>query len=229
MCGASSVAMPGPVSSIRTTMDPWSDSSRALSIRTRPPLGVCFTAFARRFVKTRTINPSSTKTVTPLGTEVVLEPVGEDRAAHTCRQLHRLDGLRDVIDASGLEALADVLRAVARRDEDHRNTTGLGLRLETAARFPAVDAGHHHVKQDEIGLLGPRERDRGLARAGRLGLAANRLETSREKLDVGDFVIDDQDPAEHGGRRPRPRRTCALARRRRGDWSGREVAQQDGA
>jgi len=132
--------------------------------------------------------------------ELVLQTLGEDRAAHARRQLDGLDRLRDVVDPADFEALAHVFRAVARGDEDDRDVRRLGLGLEPAAGLPSVDAGHHHVEQDQIWLLGLRERDRTLARARDLGLAADRLETPRQQLDVGDLVVDDQHAAERRDR-----------------------------
>src|SRR6266568_3882358 len=87
MCGASSALTPGPVSRTRTTMDRSRVRSRALSMVTFPPLGVCFTAFARWFVRTRTMRPSSTKTLASCGSALSTWMPFASASGSTCATL----------------------------------------------------------------------------------------------------------------------------------------------
>src|SRR5437867_810444 len=121
--------------------------------------------------------------------QLVLQALREDGAAHTSGELDRFERLGEVVDTADLEALAQVLIAILRRDEDDRDVRRLRLGLETPAGLPAVNTRHHHVEQDEIGLLAAGKRDGALAGARDLGLAADRLEASRQKLDVRDLVV----------------------------------------
>src|SRR5207302_153804 len=87
MWGASSALMPGPVSRTRITIDDSSMRSRALSTLTVPPDGVCFTAFARRFVRTRTMRPSSTNTFTSWGSPLSSRMPLASASGATCATL----------------------------------------------------------------------------------------------------------------------------------------------
>src|SRR5207244_12101470 len=147
--------------------------------------------------------------------QLVLQALGEDGTPYASRELDRLEGLREVVDTADLEPLAQVLVAVLRGHEDDRNVRRLRLRLEPPARLPAVDPRHHHVEQDEVGLLAPGEGDRPLAGARDLRLAADGLESPRQKFDIRDLVVDDKHPSEsdrHGAPRDG---SVAIARKRK--------------
>ena len=160
-------------------------------------------------------------------TQLVLEALGEDRAPHARCELDRFERLGDVVDPADFEALAQIFVSVPRGDEDHGDVRCLRLGLEAAAGLPAVHAGHHHVEQDQVRLLGPRKGDRALAGARDLCLAADRLEAPRQELHVRDLVVDDEHLAERDRDGPADRRRAVP---RSGDLGGpaREVPQQDG-
>jgi len=78
--------------------------------------------------------------------------------------------------------------------------------FQAAARFDAVDAAHHDVKQDQVGLDALRQVDGALARGGEERLVALLQHRRPQRAQVAGLVIDKK----HG----------VLARRRIGDGCG---------
>ena len=83
---------------------------------------------------------------------VALDP---EQRPHAGEQLVVVEGLRDEVVGTGLDRLR-LLLADARRDHDHRQHGGVVVRAEVGADGIAVEAGHHHVEEDQVGLLPPR-------------------------------------------------------------------------
>ena len=135
------------------------------------------------------------------GAQLVLQALREERAPHARGELHGLERLRDVVNAPGLEPRDHVVGLVLRRDEDHRDRSGLRVRLEPPAGLPAVDARHHDVEQDEIGVLALRDRECLLAARRAEHPAAERRETARQQIEVRGFVIDREHRAQAVDRR----------------------------
>src|SRR6266496_612747 len=67
-------------------------------------------------------------------------------------QLPRGERLGHVVVGSHLEAQDFVAFVHTTRHHDHRQVAGLGILLEPAADFPAVELGNHDVEQDDFGL-----------------------------------------------------------------------------
>ncbi|MNT20472.1 hypothetical protein D3C72_1557820 [compost metagenome] len=62
-----------------------------------------------------------------------------------------LEGLGDEIDGAQRKAAHLVVRIVLGRQEDHRHLAQGRYLLQAAAHFKAVEAGHAHVEQDQLG------------------------------------------------------------------------------
>ena len=60
----------------------------------------------------------------------------------------------DVVDPADVEALLLIHFIGLGRKKDDRNVARGGNIFQSSADLIAVHAGHHHVEQDEIGLLG---------------------------------------------------------------------------
>ena len=74
--------------------------------------------------------------------------------AHTRADDRGMDRLRDVVDATDVEAAQFVRAVFERRDEDDRSGGRARIPLQLPADLESVEAGHHHVEQDEIGQHG---------------------------------------------------------------------------
>jgi hypothetical protein len=63
----------------------------------------------------------------------------------------------------------------------------------------AVDAGQHHVAQQQVRGVGPGQLEPLLARAGPPDLVAGLLEADLQELGQGGGVLDEEDPLTAGG------------------------------
>ena len=63
-----------------------------------------------------------------------------------------VEGFRDEVVGAGFDRLR-LLLADARRDHDHRQHRGVVVRTQRATDGVAVEAGHHHVEEDQVGFL----------------------------------------------------------------------------
>ena len=77
--------------------------------------------------------------------KLVLEARSDARA-----QQRRLERLGQIVDRAGLDAAHDAVDVVQRRDHDHRDFGGGGLRLQPAQDLVAADVRHHQVEQDQV-------------------------------------------------------------------------------
>ena len=78
-----------------------------------------------------------------------------------------LIGLLEEVVGAGVEALDALLRRVERRDEHDRQHRVRRIGADAPAHVVAAHARHHHVEQDEVGLLGSECRQRLVARRSR--------------------------------------------------------------
>jgi hypothetical protein len=87
---------------------------------------------------------------------------------------------------------------VERRHHHDGHMRGLGIVLDAAADFETVHARHHHVEQHDIGiaLLDLGQRLEPVERGDDLEIFGRQLRF--EQLDVGQDVIDDENPRGHG-------------------------------
>ena len=108
------------------------------------------------------------------------------------RQLDRVERLRDVVEATGIDPARAVAHIRAGRQEDDRNAPRGLVREQPLGDRPPVEHGHHHVEQDRVRERCPRELE--AARPVRSLLDGNpfRLEVDpAEEPDRG-FVVDDE-------------------------------------
>src|SRR5262245_24278501 len=116
-----------------------------------------------------------------------VDPV--EQAAHELGQVERVERLRHVVDAADVEAACAVAELGPRREEDDRDPAGAIVLEQLLGHPPAVEAGHHHVEEDDVGLLVPREVEAGLAVRGLehvhpLGLEVDAAEQTDRRLVV---------------------------------------------
>ena len=120
------------------------------------------------------------------------------------RQEHRgPHRLAHEVDRAQLEAGPLAVLVVDRGEEDDRDVGGGGRVLEAPAHLVAVEPGHHHVEDDEVGGRGGGEGQGALAR-GRDEDPVVAAEELRHDREVLRGVVDD----EHGRRPVRSRTGC---------------------
>jgi hypothetical protein len=73
--------------------------------------------------------------------------------AHAGADFFHAQRLGDVVGGADVEAGHDVVGLAARAHEDHRDARGGRMRLQAAAGFQAVHAGHDDVEQHQVGLM----------------------------------------------------------------------------
>ena len=110
-------------------------------------------------------------------------------------ELGQLERLADVVVGPGLQADHDVERVAARGQHDDRDRR---FAADLAGDLQAVEAGEHHVEQDEVGPLRPESRQP-VAAVGR-GDDAEAGPAQAERRDLADrrVVLDQQDASVHG-------------------------------
>ena len=89
-----------------------------------------------------------------LAQQLVVERLDAQQRAHAREQLGLAHRLAEEIVGAGVEALGALLGRVERGDEDDRQHRVRRVGADLAADVVAAHAGHHHVEQDEVGLLG---------------------------------------------------------------------------
>ena len=133
-------------------------------------------------------------------TEIVLQPLHEDRVADAGEELHRLDRLVHVHHPARLEAGRDVLRTIAGGHEDDGGVGGLRVALQEPRGLPPIEARHHDVHEDQIRLLLHGDRDRVVSVARGERLVAVPAEAADDQLEVRVLVVDDEDAPQPLGR-----------------------------
>ncbi len=104
--------------------------------------------------------------------------------------------VHEVVGA-GLKTGQAIVAAVERGQQDNRNMTRVGVLLELPADLVAIDAGHHDVEQDNVGL-----RRNSLGNGAAAVRSADHLivigfELGLEQAHIGGDVVDDQDARGH--------------------------------
>ena len=110
--------------------------------------------------------------------------------AHARQHFFHFKRLGDVVDGACLEACQLVGLLQQRGHEDHRNVTRFLEVLQSAAGFETVDAGHHHVEQDEIGMRAPRPCNCFLAILRHQHLQAAFFKYMGQHAEIGGSVVD---------------------------------------
>src|SRR6185312_3042937 len=137
-------------------------------------------------------------------------------------ELLAVDRLDDVV-ARALAHSPDLVGLLAlRRAQDHRDGARLRVAADRARRLEAVQARHHHVHQDEVGLQELGLEDRVLAVVARHHLVARLGEEVVQHVALGGRVVDDQDFLD--GHAAFPRGSVVGAARRTGRSRGGHAA-----
>src|SRR5262245_4015181 len=84
-----------------------------------------------------------------------------EQLAYERRELERVERLRHVVDAADVEAARTVAELGARGEEDDRDLVRAVVFEQLLRDAPAVEPGHHHVEEDDIGALLAREIETG--------------------------------------------------------------------
>ncbi len=130
--------------------------------------------------------------------------------AHAREQSRVVDRLGEEIVGAGVETCDAVGRLVERRHHDDGHVRGFGIRLDAAADFEAVHARHHHVEEHDIGRLGGDAFERLFATVCGDDLEILGRQLRLEQLDVGEYVVNDENARCHDPLQPRKRRTVSM-------------------
>jgi len=109
-------------------------------------------------------------------------------------ELVRREWLDDVCIGTAVETLYRRLLARARRQQHDRYRLGARISTEGAHEAEAVEAGHHHIGQDEVGWIRRGERER-LRTVGRRLDRPVSGQQAREITAHVRIVVGDQDPS----------------------------------
>jgi hypothetical protein len=94
-----------------------------------------------------------------------------------------------VSKASGLKGFGDLVA----REEDHGDAASDRIGFQTSAERDAVDAGHGHVEDDDVGMPGGDLRGRRSGAVRLVDLDLSDLEARSQECPQVWIVVDDQD------------------------------------
>ncbi len=112
--------------------------------------------------------------------------------AHAGAHLGHAHRLGDVVGGAGVEAGDDVVGFAAGADEYDGDVGGVGLALQAAADFQAVEVRQDDVEQDQVGLDAGGDVERALAGIGDEGLVALLAHHVLQQPEAVGSVVDDQ-------------------------------------
>ena len=147
-----------------------------------------------------------------LGLAALLRLVPLERGADLVAQLGRRERLREVADGA-LDRPADPVEVVgAGREHDHGDLGdhGIDRRLHLGEDGPAVLLRHHHVEDDDVGVLAHGELDGLVAVRRQDHTVAVELEVQTDELADVRLIVDHQHDTH-------PERRLSTDRRRRSD------------
>ena len=104
-----------------------------------------------------------------------------------------LDRLGDVIRGAEFEPRDLVRHLAERREKDDDGVARRRIALEGAADFEAVELGHHHVEEDEIGVHATGDVKRRPTVLRRQQAIAAPFERAHDQPQVDGTVVDDED------------------------------------
>ena len=108
------------------------------------------------------------------------------------QQLARAERLGEIVVGAPAQALDARLLAGARREQHHRHLAQPRVGAQLADQAEAVQAGHHHVGDDQVGRARARRGERGVAVGHRLHLVLLGQQAARVLAQVG-VVVGEQD------------------------------------
>ena len=144
------------------------------------------------------------------GAQLIRKVLQPDEAAHAREQREFVDRLGQEIVSAGLQAGQTIRGAIQRGDHHHWQMRGRRCGFKAAADLVAVHTGHHHVEQHDIAFAA-------LADVERLGPAHRRdnreilrRQPRFEQPDIGENVVDNENPRGHQTKSPYPVPAVAL-------------------
>ena len=127
------------------------------------------------------------------GCDLFLLPAQRQLMFDPRQNLQDLEGLGDVIDAADLERFDLIQHFIERTDENNWNIAGLVDFFQSLTYLKAIHPWHLNVEQDQIGRGPLGDAERNLAVIGRADFVALLSKNSREHVQVGWRVVDNQD------------------------------------
>jgi len=112
--------------------------------------------------------------------------------AHPHEHFLFADRFGHIVDAACGQTTHNVLSIAARGDEDDRDIARLFVLLETLARCKAIDAGHHHIQQDQLRLAQGHDVQCLFATGGTHNPILVGLQGLTQQLDIGGNIVDDK-------------------------------------
>jgi hypothetical protein len=135
--------------------------------------------------------------------EAILERLGAKQRTDPRHELDLVEWLRQEVIGTDLQPASPIVRAIERREHEDRQASVSRLAPQSLAHLDAVDARHHHVQADEVGLVLLDGGERGGAILGLDQVIAVVTEQLVQECAIGGLVVRDQDE------RARPHRSSA--------------------
>jgi hypothetical protein len=125
--------------------------------------------------------------------QVAGEAVPFEMSSNTGKDLPFLEGLDDVVHASRIESLNHTPDIVAGGEKDNRDSPRGRVGLKAPAGLEAVDAGHHDVEEDKIGLGAGGDLQSTLPVIGYQDLVTGVFKRVEEDIQIGGDIIYGED------------------------------------
>src|SRR5678815_940462 len=122
-----------------------------------------------------------------------LEPLDGKVIGDPCKNLFRLNRLRDVVHGAQVQA-GDLIRDFAKsRQKDNDDVAGSHAGLDPSANFKAVHIGHHHIEKNEIRMSTLCDVERRPSVCRDEDAMTTAVKNAGQYLDVYGAVVDNQD------------------------------------
>ncbi len=122
------------------------------------------------------------------------EPVARllqiEMGAHPRQQFFRDEGLGDVVDRARGKRAGQTVALVVGGEKDHRHIAGLRQRLQSGDHLEAVETGHPHVQQHQIGRVALGQCERFAAIEYRHDIVVGVGQQLADDLHIGGLVVD---------------------------------------
>ena len=147
---------------------------------------------------------------------LVVQRLGAQIGAHARNQRRMLDRLGQILVGAGIQAMHDVLQRGFRGHQDDRHVRQRSIGPNLPGDLEAIQLGHHHVEEHEVGQQRTNRLQRLLAVDRLRGLVAPARQARLQDLAVVRVVVDDQDERRIAHQPVRSSHSMTLASRARG-------------
>jgi len=120
------------------------------------------------------------------------EPFGRnetDLMHHAHQQFVLIEGLGEKVAGTDLESLNEVVGAVESRKEDDRNLARRRVFLQDHGGIESADVGHHHIEEDQVGLLRLGHLDAHITTVGRAHLELLIRQQNLKQQDIAHHIV----------------------------------------